>query len=132
MSFLSVLHRQPVALRLIVVFHGGGGVQDGGAQIGHDVLDGLGGVGHHIEDVLNVLAGQLVQPQSDGFGGLRLFADILGLPWTAVHLHNVVQQFLQLVGVVPLSKGVDLQPFPKLLPHLCFHPVKICGFVCLP
>ena len=32
----------------------------------------------------------------------------------------------------PLGKGVDLQPFPKLLPHLCFHLVKICGFVCLP
>ena len=32
----------------------------------------------------------------------------------------------------PLGKGVDLQPFPELLPHLCFHLVKICGFVCLP
>lgn len=129
---LPILCGQPVALRLIVVLHRGGCVQDGGAQIGHDVLDGLGGVGHHIEDVLNVLAGQLVQPQSDGFGGLRLLADVLGLPRTAVHLHNVVQQFLQLVGVVPLGKGVDLQPFPKLLPHLCFHLVKICGFACRP
>ena len=114
------------------MLHRGGCVQDGGAQIGHDVLDGLGGVGHHIEDVLNVLAGQLVQPQPDGFGGLRLLADVLGLPRTAVHLHNIVQQFLQLVGVVPLGKGVDLQPFPELLPHLYFHLVKICGFVCLP
>lgn len=67
------------------MLHRGGCVQDGGAQIGHDVLDGLGGVGHHIEDVLNVLAGQLVQPQPDGFGGLRLLADVLGLPRTAVH-----------------------------------------------
>ena len=110
----------------------GGCVQDGGAQIGHDVLDGLGGVGHHIEDVLNVLAGQLVQPQPDGFGGLRLLADVLGLSWTAVHLHNVVQQLLQLVGVVSLGKGADLQLLPELLPHLCFHLVKICGFVYLP
>ena len=61
-SLLPALRGQPVALRLIVVLHRGGGVQDGGAQIGHDVLDRLGGVGHHIEDVLNVLAGQLVQP----------------------------------------------------------------------
>ena len=79
-----------------------------------------------------MLAGQLVQPQPNGFSGLRLLADVLSLSWTAVHLHNVVQQFLQLVGVVPLGKGVDLQTFPKLLPHLCFHLVKICGFVCLP
>jgi len=63
---------------------------------------------------------------------LRLLADVLSLSWTAVHLHNVVQQLLQLVGVVPLGKGVDLQPFPKLLPHLCFHLVKICGFACRP
>ena len=32
----------------------------------------------------------------------------------------------------PLGKGVDLQPFPKLLPHLCFHLVKIRCFACLP
>ena len=70
--------------------------------------------------------------QRFGIIGLRLLADVLVLPWTAVHLHNVVQQLLQLVGVVPLGKSVDLQPFPKLLPHLCFHLVKICGFVCLP
>ena len=79
-SLLPALCGQPVALRLIVVLHGGGGVHDGGTQVGHDVLDGLGGVGHHIEDVLNVLAGQLVQPQPDGFSGLRLLADVLGLP----------------------------------------------------
>ena len=131
-SLLPALCGQPVALRLIVVLHRGGGVQDGGAQIGHDVLDGLGRVGHHIEDVLNVLAGQLVQPQPDGLGGLRLLADVLGLSWTAVHLHNVVQQLLQLVGVVPLGKGVDLQPLPEFLPHLCFHLVKICGFIRQP
>ena len=129
---LPILCGQPVALRLIVVLHRGGGVQDGGAQIGHDVLDGLGGVGHHIEDVLHVLAGHFIQPQPNGFSGLRLLADVLSLSWTAVHLHNVVQQFLQLVGVVPLGKGVDLQPFPELLPHLCFHLVKICGFACRP
>ena len=82
-----------------------------------------------IEDVLNVLAGQLVQPQPDGFSGLRLLADALGLPWTAVHLHNVVQQLLQLVGVVPLGKSVNLQAFPELLPYLCFHLVKIRRFV---
>ena len=129
---LPILCGQPVALRLIVVLHRGGGVQDGGAQVGHDVFDGLSGVGHHIEDVLNVLAGQLVQSQPDGFGGLRLLANMLGLPWTAVHLHNVVQQLLQLVGVISLGKGVDLQPFSELLPDLCFHLVKICGFACLP
>ena len=76
-SLLPALRGQPVTLRLIVVLHRGGGVQDGGAQIGHDVLDRLGGVGHHIEDVLNVLAGQLVQPQPDGFGGLRLLVNAL-------------------------------------------------------
>ena len=32
----------------------------------------------------------------------------------------------------PLGKGVDLQPFPELLPYLCFHLVKIRGFVRLP
>lgn len=64
--------------------------------------------GQHIEDVLNVLTGQLVQPQPDGLGGLRLLADVLGLPWTTVHFHNVVQQLLQLVGIVSLGKGVDL------------------------
>ena len=37
-SLLPALRVQPVALRLIVVFHGGGGVQDGGTQVGHDVL----------------------------------------------------------------------------------------------
>ena len=129
---LPALCGQPVALRLIVVLHRGGCVQDGGAQIGHDVLDGLGRVGHHIEDVLNVLAGQLVQPQPDGLGSLRLFANVLGLPRTSVHLHDVVQQFLQLVGVAPLGKGVDLQPLPEFLPHLCFRLVKIRGFACLP
>ena len=131
-SLLPVLRCQPVSLRLIVELHGGGGVHDGGTQVGHDVLDGLGGVGHHIEDVLHVLAGQLIQPQPNGLGGLRLLADVLGLSWTAVHLHNVVQQLLQLVGVIPLGKGVDLQPFPELLPYLCFHLVKIRRFVRLP
>ena len=58
------------------MLHGGGRVQDGGAQIGHDVLDGLGGVGHHIEDILHVLAGQLIQPEPDCLCGLRLFADV--------------------------------------------------------
>ena len=76
-------------VQMLVVLHGGGGVHDGGTQVGHDVLDGLGGVGHHIEDVLHVLAGQLIQPESDRFCGLCLFADILGLERTAVHLHDV-------------------------------------------
>lgn len=131
-SLLPALRCQPVSLRLIVVLHGGGGVHDGGTQVGHDVLDGLGGVGHHIEDVLHVLAGQLIQPEPDRLCGLRLFADVLSLERTAVHLHDVIQQFLQHFRGVPLGKGVDLQTFPKLLPYLCFHLVKICGFVCLP
>ena len=114
------------------MLHRGGCVQDGGAQIGHDVLDGLGGVGHHIEDVLNVLAGQLVQPQPDGFGGLRLLADVLSLPWTAVHLHNVVQQFLQHLRGVPLGKDVDFQLLPELCPHPRCHLVEILCFGCLP
>ena len=125
---LPILCGQPVALRLIVVLHRGGGVQDGGAQIGHDVLDGLGGVGHHIEDVLNVLAGQLVQPQPDGFGGLRLLADVLGLPRTAVHLHNVVQQFLQLVGVVPLGKyGRMRLAYLKTQRPVLYHQMLLNG-----
>ena len=32
----------------------------------------------------------------------------------------------------PLGKSVDLQPFPELLPYLCFHLVKILRFGCLP
>ena len=131
-SLLPALRCQPVSLRLIVVLHGGGGVHDGGTQVGHDVLDGLGGVGHHIEDVLHVLAGQLIQPEPDRLCGLCLFADILGPERTAVHLHNVVQQFLQHLRGVPLGKDVDFQLLPELCPHPRCHLVEILCFGCLP
>ena len=131
-SLLPALRCQPVSLRLIVVLHGGGGVHDGGTQVGHDVLDGLGGVGHHIEDVLHVLAGQLIQPEPDRLCGLRLFADVLSPERTAVHLHDVIQQFFQHLRGVPLGKDVNFQLLPELCPHPCCHLVEILCFGCLP
>ncbi len=84
-SLLPALCGQPVALRLIVVLHRGGGVQDGGAQIGHDILDGW-----VVLDITSKMYStcwlvSLSSRSRMAFGGLRLLADVLGLSWTAVH-----------------------------------------------
>nr|DAV61194.1 MAG TPA: hypothetical protein [Caudoviricetes sp.] len=90
-----------VALCLIVMLHGGGSVQQHRPYVAPDIVDRLCAVEQSIQNVLDVLAGKLVQPLADGLRGLWILPDGLDHAGAAVHVRNVVQQFLQFLRLVP-------------------------------
>ena len=107
------------------MLHRGGGPQDGDPQIAADVLDGLGGVAQALHDVLDVLAGQLVQHLADSLGALELLADLLIRLRAGVHVHDGVFQFFQLAGVIPQGQCVKLQLLPESFPRLIHNRLGI-------
>nr|DAV80574.1 MAG TPA: hypothetical protein [Bacteriophage sp.] len=107
-----------VALCLIVMLHGSGRVQQHRPYVAPDIVDRLCAVEQGIQNVLDVLAGKLVQPLADGLRGLRILPDNLDRAGAAVHIRNVVQQFLQFLRLVPALQRVQFQLLPEAFQHI--------------
>ena len=95
------------------MLHGGGSVQQHRPYVAPDIVDRLCAVEQSIQNVLDVLAGKLVQPFADRLRGLRILPDDLDRTGAAVHIRNVVQQFLQFLRLVPALQRVQFQLLPE-------------------